>query len=77
MKMERGLSRKGIGGFYYVEAADTIYEAKARGIFHKRGVTPLAGDIVDIGIEGNGTCIIEEVGERKSSLVRPPIVNLD
>ena len=77
MKMERGLLRKGIGGFYYVEAADTIYEAKARGIFRKRGITPLAGDIVDISIEEDGTCTIEEIGERKNSLVRPPVANLD
>ena len=77
MKMERGLLRKGIGGFYYVEAADTIYEAKARGIFRKRGITPLAGDIVDISIEEDGTCTIEEICERKNSLVRPPVANLD
>lgn len=77
MKMERGLLRKGIGGFYYVEPADTIYEAKARGIFRKRGITPLAGDIVDISIEEDGTCTIEEIGERKNSLVRPPVANLD
>ncbi|MBQ1548879.1 MAG: ribosome small subunit-dependent GTPase A, partial [Clostridia bacterium] len=24
---------KGIGGFYYVEAADGIYECRARGVF--------------------------------------------
>lgn len=77
MKMERGLLRKGIGGFYYVEAADTIYEAKARGIFRKRGITPLAGDMVDISIEDDGTCTIEEIGERKNALVRPPVANLD
>lgn len=77
MKMEHGLLRKGIGGFYYVEAADTIYEAKARGIFRKRGITPLAGDIVDISIEEDGTCTIEKIGERKNSLVRPPVANLD
>ncbi|WP_283607448.1 ribosome small subunit-dependent GTPase A [Faecalispora anaeroviscerum] len=77
MKMERGLLRKGIGGFYYVEAADTIYEAKARGIFRKRGITPLAGDIVDLSIEDDGTCTIEAIGERKNFLIRPPIANLD
>ncbi|WP_313292207.1 ribosome small subunit-dependent GTPase A, partial [Faecalispora jeddahensis] len=60
-----------------VEAADTIYEAKARGIFRKRGITPLAGDIVDISIEEDGTCTIEEICERKNSLVRPPVANLD
>ena len=28
----QGTILKGIGGFYYVEAADTVYECKARGI---------------------------------------------
>ena len=28
-----GIIIKGVGGFYYVEAADKIYECKARGIF--------------------------------------------
>lgn len=77
MKMQRGLLQKGIGGFYYVEAADTIYEAKARGIFRKRGITPLAGDMVDISIEEDGTCTIEEVAQRKNFLIRPPVANLD
>lgn len=26
---------KGIGGFYYVEAANQVYECKARGVFRK------------------------------------------
>ena len=28
---------KGIGGFYYVNAADRVYECKARGVFRKDG----------------------------------------
>lgn len=35
---------KGIGGFYYVKTPDGIVECKARGIFRKRGITPVAGD---------------------------------
>ena len=34
---------KGIGGFYYVKTPDGIVECKARGIFRKRGITPVAG----------------------------------
>lgn len=33
---------KGIGGFYYVKTTDGIVECKARGIFRKRGITPVA-----------------------------------
>ena len=32
----KGKIIKGIGGFYYVEAADVIYECKARGSFRKQ-----------------------------------------
>ena len=32
---------KGIGGFYYVKTADGIVECRAKGIFRRRGVTPV------------------------------------
>ena len=35
---------KGIGGFYYVKTETGIVECRARGIFRKRGITPVAGD---------------------------------
>ena len=34
---------KGIGGFYYVKTPDGIKECKARGIFRKSGIKPVAG----------------------------------
>ena len=37
---------KGIGGFYYVKTKTGIVECRARGIFRKRGITPVAGDQV-------------------------------
>ena len=30
-----GIITKGIGGFYYIEAAGEVYECKAKGIFRK------------------------------------------
>ena len=51
--VKQGRILKGIGGFYYVEAEQTIYECKARGVFRKRGTTPLAGDWVQICIDNN------------------------
>lgn len=77
MNMEQGLIIKGIGGFYYVEVADTIYECKARGVFRKNGITPLAGDRVKISIASNDTCTIEEILPRRNFLVRPPVANID
>ena len=72
-----GLILQGIGGFYYVEAADGVYECRARGSLRKLGVTPLAGDRVRITVGEDGTGVLEEVLPRKNSLIRPPVANLD
>ncbi len=73
-----GLIIKITGGFYYVEAEDRVYECKARGVFRKKGFTPLVGDYVVIDVpEGDGYCSIESVSERKNSLIRPALANLD
>lgn len=75
--MLEGRLIKGIGGFYYVEAADAIYECKARGVFRKQKITPLVGDIVSITINDNAENTIDEIRERKNSLIRPALANLD
>lgn len=72
-----GIITKAIGGFYTVEAPEGIYECKARGIFRKRNVSPVCGDNVKISVEKDGTGIIEEIKDRKSVLIRPPLANLD
>ncbi len=72
-----GLIRKGIGGFYYVETPDGIEECHARGIFRKKGLTPLAGDHVKIRVSQDGTGEIEEIMPRRNSLLRPPVANID
>lgn len=75
--MIQGLILQGIGGFYSVETADQVYECRARGIFRKKGMTPLAGDFVNISAEPDGTGAIEEILPRRNFLFRPPIANLD
>lgn len=72
-----GIIIKGIGGFYYVEAAGEIYECKARGVFRKSGIKPLAGDRVAISINEKAENTIDEIFERKSLLQRPPVANVD
>ena len=72
-----GLIVKGIGGFYYVETADGLYECKARGVFRKKRITPLVGDKVSISVNTNAENTIDEIFERKNSLVRPPLANID
>lgn len=74
---KEGIIIKGIGGFYYVEAADEIFECKARGIFRKSGVKPLAGDRVLISINDNAENTIEKIYDRKNALERPPVANVD
>ena len=65
---------KGIRGFYYVKTPDGIVECKARGIFRKRGITPVAGDNVTLSDDGT---MIDEILPRKNVFIRPPIANLD
>lgn len=68
---------KGIGGFYYVEAAGEIYECKARGAFRKAKISPLVGDSVEILVDSNEKNSIEAIGERRNFFNRPPISNVD
>ena len=72
-----GLIIKALGGIYNVEASDGIYECKARGIFRKRGISPVCGDRVEISGDKDNGYVIESIGERRNSLIRPPLANLD
>lgn len=73
----RGIITKSIGGLYVVESSDNVnnakeFECRARGIFRKRGIAPSVGDNVEFE---NG--VINEIFERRNSLIRPPLANLD
>ena len=65
---------KGIGGFYYVKTETGIVECRARGIFRKRGITPVAGDQVVLSADRT---TIDEILPRKNVFIRPPVANLD
>lgn len=75
--MINGKIIKGIGGFYYVETAEAVYECKARGNFRKMNLSPLVGDDVQISVNENAENRIDAILPRKNSLVRPPLANLD
>ncbi len=68
---------KAISGFYYIECENIVYECRAKGILKKKNVSPLVGDFAEFNIisEGNGNLI--KVINRKNSLIRPPVANLD
>lgn len=73
-----GLIVKITGGFYYVESNDKIYECKARGIFRNKNKSPFVGDYVDINVpDDNSFSSIEKIHERKNSIIRPPVANID
>ena len=76
-EQRNGLVLKCIGGCYYVEAADAVYECRARGIFRKREMTPLAGDHVRFTPQEGGTGSLDAVESRRNFLVRPPVANVD
>ena len=77
--MIEGRILKGIGGFYYVYTDEGIFQCRAKGLFRKRALKPLAGDRCTIelthtdDVEGNVT----EILERKNVLDRPPVANID
>ena len=70
---------KGVGGFYYVYTDEGTYQCRAKGLFRKKSLKPLAGDecIIELthtdDVEGNVT----EIFPRKNALVRPPVANID
>lgn len=68
----QGIIVKSIGGLYFAESSDTIFECKARGVFRKKGIVPCVGDRAEFA---NG--VITEILPRKNYIIRPPLANLD
>ncbi len=78
MDLISGVITKGIGGFYYVNTKDGVIECRARGVFRKKGFTPLVGDSVKIELnrENPKTGVVSVVKERKNQLIRPAVANV-
>ena len=72
-----GLIIKGIGGFYYVETTNGIFECKAKGKFRKDKISPVAGDKVKITVREGEENTIDIIYPRKNKLIRPPVANID
>lgn len=73
----QGIIIKALAGFYYVESDGQVYQTRARGNFRKKGQTPYVGDHVEFSADKDSEGYILKIVERKNSLVRPPIVNID
>ena len=73
---------KSVGGLFTIRL-DREYEGKreldvrAKGAFKHEKITLLAGDRVKVEIDDHGEFYIKEIMERKNSLIRPPLANLD
>ncbi len=74
---KEGLVLKGIGGFYYVQTDDGVFECKAKGKFRKNRVSPVAGDRVTITVRNSEENTIDSISERKNKMTRPPVANID
>lgn len=75
--MISGILLKRYSGFYYVYAEGRVWECSLRGRFRISDQEFLTGDRVKI-LPGEGNrATIEEVEERRNSLVRPTIANVD
>lgn len=75
---------QGVGGLYSVRiAGGNTVPCRARGSFRHNNISPLAGDNVILSSVQNDKnnnaeeYVIEEICERKNSLIRPPLANLD
>lgn len=74
-----GVILKGIGGFYYIDTVEGIYECRARGIFRKEGIRPTVGDSVQISVldEANKKGSLDVILPRRNELIRPRVSNID
>lgn len=89
----KGKIIKGVGGLYSVKVLDSdsplfgsVVNCRAKGAFRHSNVTPLPGDNVlllsDSGENGDrkaaeGGFVVAQILDRKNSLIRPPLANLD
>lgn len=69
------------------ELAGKMVQSRARGALRRGGSPVLAGDVVTLSYDADrydgthtgdeASFVIEEIGERKNALIRPPLSNLD
>ena len=65
---------KSLSDLYTVKINKETIDCKARGVFRNKKITPLVGDLVTVD---ENKKIIIDIKERKNSLVRPPLANID
>ena len=89
----KGKIIKGVGGLYSVKVLDSdsplfgsVVNCRAKGAFRHSNITPLAGDNVLLLADSNENndrkaadsgFVVAQILERRNSLIRPPLANLD
>ncbi len=74
---------KALSGYYYVLPESlllqdsNLVQCRARGLFRKTGESPLVGDLAQYELRENQEGMVMHIAERKNSLIRPPIANVD
>lgn len=71
---------KGVGGAYEILLEDgQRFLSKPRGIFRKRNMSPLAGDLISCQASGDSDFPLQilSIKKRRNALIRPPLANLD
>ena len=80
MEKKRGRVISSVGGLYTVRVTDdgtvTEYSCQARGIFRHSNIKIVVGDIATIDFS-EGDPVIEAIEDRRNSLIRPALANLD
>jgi len=77
METKEGIIIRALSGFYYVEAAGSVTECRAKGSFRNKKMSPLVGDRVTIELTDDGKGVVSEIHDRKNCLSRPPVANID
>ncbi|MDQ0285773.1 ribosome biogenesis GTPase [Desulfofundulus luciae] len=75
--LREGTVVKAYGGHYYVASGEEIHDCVLRGRFRREKKQVLVGDRVTFRLLPQGQGVIEEVHPRRTTLVRPPVANVD
>ena len=80
--MIKGTVLKGVGGLYSVLLdreynGENIVEVRGRGAFRHEKLVLLTGDRVELEPQEEGSFFCKSIVDRKNSLIRPPLANLD
>ncbi len=80
MEKKKGRVISSVGGLYTVRVTEgdavTEYACQARGIFRHSNIKIVVGDIATLDFS-EGDPVIEAIDDRRNSLIRPALANLD